>query len=187
MTAQILIEKKKLAKAPLELHYMGDRVLRQPAKRFTKIDEEVRQLARQMLQTMYTEDGIGLAAPQVGINKQMIVVDAQPDEAANPPIVLINPVITAASDDLSVIQEGCLSIPGVFLDVTRSKVIEVSYKDEMGRPKKLQADGLLARVILHEIDHLNGVLFVDRVDNAIQMNQELSKHGFSAKDVRRIK
>ncbi|MEP0912050.1 peptide deformylase [Leptolyngbya sp. GB1-A1] len=187
MTAQIPVEKKKLDKAPLSLRYMGDRVLRQPTKRFTKIDDEVRRLARQMLQTMYTEDGIGLAAPQAGINKQMIVVDPQPDEAANPPIVLINPVIMAESDDLSVIQEGCLSIPGVFMDVTRSKVIEVSYKDDTGRPQKLRADGLLARVILHEIDHLNGILFVDRVDNAIAMNQELVKHGFSVKDVRRIK
>ena len=187
MTSQILVEKKKLNKAPLELHYLGDRVLRQPAKRVSKVDDEIRKLARQMLQTMYTEDGIGLAAPQVGVNKQILVVDHQPDEAANPPLIMINPVITGASQELCVVQEGCLSIPNVFLDVVRSKVIEVSFKDEHGKLHKMTADGLLARVILHEIDHLNGVMFVDRVDNALAMNQELSKHGFSATDVKPIR
>jgi peptide deformylase len=186
MTAQILVEKKKLAKAPLELRYLGDRVLRQPAKRITKVDDNIRKLVRQMLQTMYTEDGIGLAAPQVGVNKQLIVIDHELDEAANPPLILINPVITSSSPELCMIQEGCLSIPGVFLDVVRSKVVEVSYKDEQGRPQKLKADGLLARVIMHEIDHLNGVMFVDRVDNGIAMNQELAKHGFSANDIKPI-
>jgi peptide deformylase len=184
MTAQILVEKKKLAKPPLEMHYLGDRVLRQPAKRIAKVDDEIRLLARQMLQTMYSEDGIGLAAPQVGINKQLIVVDCELDDPTKPPYVLINPVITKKSQDVCVIQEGCLSIPGVFLDVTRPEVIEVSYKDEQGRPQKLTAQGLLARVIQHEIDHLNGVMFVDRVDNTLAMNQELGKHGFSVEAVK---
>lgn len=186
MTSQILVEKKKLAKAPLEMHYLGDRVLRQPAKRVTKIDDEVRQLVREMLQTMYSEDGIGLAAPQVGINKQLLVVDIELDDPTTPPLVLINPVIKKASNDQCVIQEGCLSIPGVFLDVVRPAVIEVSYKDEYGRPQRLKATDLLARVIQHEIDHLNGVLFVDRVDNALALNQELDKHGFSSQAVKAI-
>ncbi len=183
MTSPILVEKKKLATPPLGLHYLGDRVLRQPVKRITKIDDEMRQLARDMLQTMYSEDGIGLAAPQVGINKQMLVVDCEPDNAANPPLVLINPVIQKMSTDLCMIQEGCLSIPGVFLDVTRPEVIEVSYKDVNGRPQRLTVNGLLARVIQHEIDHLNGVMFVDRVDNGLMLNQELIKHGFSIEAV----
>lgn len=187
MTAQILVEKKKLDKAPLELHYLGDRVLRQPAKRITKIDDEVRQLARQMLQTMYSEDGIGLAAPQVGIHKQLIVVDCEPDKPEVPPLILINPVILKSSQKQCVTQEGCLSIPQVFLDVVRPESIEVSFKDEQGRPQKLKADGLLARVIQHEIDHLNGVVFVDRVENTLLRNQELTKHGFVVASVKPVK
>lgn len=186
MTAQILVEKKKLAKAPLELHYLGDRVLRQPAKRITKIDDEIRQLARQMLQTMYSEDGIGLAAPQVGVHKQLIVVDCEPDQPEAPPLILINPVILKSSQKLCVTQEGCLSIPEVFLDVVRPESIEVSFKDEQGRPQKLKAEGLLARVIQHEIDHLNGVVFVDRVENTLVRNQELTKHGFAVAAVKPV-
>jgi peptide deformylase len=187
MTAQILVEKKKLAKAPLELHYLGDRVLRQPAKRVTKIDDEVRLLARQMLQTMYSEDGIGLAAPQVGVNKQIIVIDCEPDKPEAPPLVLINPVIAKSSPETCVIQEGCLSVPQVYLDVTRPEVIEVSFKDDQGRPQKLTAKGLLARVIQHEIDHLNGVMFVDRVENTLARNQELVKHGFQVGAVKSVR
>lgn len=186
MTSQILVEKKKLAKPPLALHYLGDRVLRQPAKRVNKVDDEVRQLARQMLQTMYSEDGIGLAAPQVGVHKQLIVIDCELENPTTPPLVLINPVIKQQSRDVCVIQEGCLSIPNIFLDVTRPEAIEVSYKDEQGRPQKLTAKGLLARVIQHEIDHLNGVLFVDRVDNALALNQELTKYGFSVQAVKPV-
>jgi peptide deformylase len=186
MTSQILVEKKKLAKPPLQLHYLGDRVLRQPAKRINKVDDEVRQLAKEMLQTMYSEDGIGLAAPQVGVHKQLIVIDCELDNPATPPLILINPTVKQQSRDVCVIQEGCLSIPGVFLDVTRPEVIEVSYKDENGRPQKLTAKGLLARVIQHEMDHLNGVMFVDRVDNALLLNQELAKHGFSTQAVKSV-
>ncbi len=185
-TSPIFVEKKKLSKPPLKLHYLGDRVLRLPAKRITKVDDEVRQLARQMLQTMYSEDGIGLAAPQVGVHKQLIVIDIHLDEPKTPPLVLINPSIIRQSSTTCVIQEGCLSIPGVFLDVTRPEEIEVSYKDEMGRPQKLVAKELLARVILHEMDHLNGVMFVDRVDNALALNQELSKNGFSMQAVKPV-
>ena len=186
MTSQILVEKKKLAKAPLQLHYLGDRVLRQPAKRISKIDDEVRQLAKQMLQTMYSEDGIGLAAPQVGINKQILVVDINLEDPTTPPIVMINPEIKQQSRDTCVIQEGCLSIPGVYLDVKRPTAIEVSYKDEHGRPQKLSATGLLACCIQHEIDHLNGVLFVDRVENVLLLNEALAKYGFSAQAVKSI-
>ncbi|NJL39340.1 MAG: peptide deformylase [Leptolyngbyaceae cyanobacterium SM1_4_3] len=186
MTSQILVEKKKLAKPPLQLHYLGDRVLRQPAKRINKVDDEVRQLAKEMLQTMYSEDGIGLAAPQVGVHKQLIVIDCELDNPTTPPLVLINPTVKPQSRDMCVIQEGCLSIPGVFLDVTRPEVIEVSYKDENGRPQKLTVNGLLARVIQHEMDHLNGVMFVDRVDNALLLNQELAKNGFSTQAVKAV-
>ncbi|NJR51942.1 MAG: peptide deformylase [Leptolyngbyaceae cyanobacterium CSU_1_3] len=186
MASVVLVEKKKLAKPPLEIHHLGDRVLRQPAKRIAKVDAETRQMIRQMLQTMYSEDGIGLAAPQVAINKQLIVVDIEPDNAARPPLILINPVLKSFSQDIEVEQEGCLSIPGVYLDVKRPGTIEVSFKDEQGRLQTLTTDGLLARAIQHEIDHLNGVLFVDRVENKLALNQELAKKGFSAQAVKSL-
>jgi peptide deformylase len=186
MTAQILVEKKKLAKPPLGLHYLGDRVLRLPAKRIAKVDDEVRKLAKQMLQTMYSEDGIGLAAPQVGVHKQILVIDCDLENATTPPLIMINPTITSQSKEVCVIQEGCLSIPKVFLDVTRPEVVEVSYKDEQGRPRKMVAKDLMARVIQHEIDHLNGVLFVDRVDNVLAMNQDLVKQGFAVDAVKPV-
>jgi len=183
MASEVLVEKKKLKTPPLKLHYLGDRVLRQPAKRVTKVDQSIRQLAQEMLQTMYSSDGIGLAAPQVAVNKQLLVVDCHLDDPATPPLILINPVIRKASRELCTGEEGCLSIPGVYLDVVRPKAIEVAYKDVNGRPQKLRVTELVARVIQHEMDHLNGVMFVDRVQNNLALNQELTKHGFNTKTV----
>ncbi len=186
MTAQLLVEKKKLENPPLKIHYLGDRVLRQPAKRVAKVDQSIRQVAQQMLQTMYSADGIGLAAPQVGIHKQIIVIDCEPDNPDNKPLVLINPTIKRFGRALCEGQEGCLSIPGVYMDVTRPEEVEVGYKDEHGRPQTLKATGLLSRAIQHEMDHLNGVMFVDRVDNGLALAEELKKHGFSAQAVKPI-
>ncbi len=186
MPSEVAVAKKKLKNPPLEIHYLGDRVLRQAAKRVASIDREMRQLVREMLQTMYSADGIGLAAPQVAVQKQLIVIDCEPDNPANPPLVLINPTIKKFSRDFGVAQEGCLSIPGVYMDVERPEVIEVSYKDEYGRPRTLQATELLSRCIQHEVDHLNGVLFVDRVENSLALTQELSKHGFSVQAVKPV-
>lgn len=186
MNSQVLVEKKKLKNPPLDIHLLGDRVLRQPAKRVAKVDQELRLLAREMLQSMYSADGIGLAAPQVAVQKQLIVIDCEPDNAANPPLVLVNPTIKSFSKDLCVAQEGCLSIPGVYLDVIRPSAVEVTFKDESGRPQTLQATDLLSRCIQHEIDHLNGVLFVDRVENKIALAQELAKYGFSASAVKSV-
>ncbi|MBE9050122.1 peptide deformylase [Nostocales cyanobacterium LEGE 11386] len=186
MPSEIAVEKKKLKNPPLALHYLGDRVLRQDAKRITKVDDEIRQLVREMLQTMYSSDGIGLAAPQVGIHKQLIVIDCEPDNAANPPLVLINPTIKQVSREVCVAQEGCLSIPGVYLDVKRPEAVEIAYKDESGRPRTLKANDLLARCIQHEMDHLKGVVFVDRVENSLTLAQELSKNGFSYQAVKPV-
>ncbi|AVH64855.1 peptide deformylase [Nostoc sp. 'Peltigera membranacea cyanobiont' 213] len=186
MPSEIAVEKKKLKNPPLELHYLGDRVLRQTAKRISKVDNELRQMVREMLQTMYSKDGIGLAAPQVGIHKQLIVIDLEPENAANLPLVLINPTIKQVSREISVAQEGCLSIPNVYLDVKRPEVVEIAYKDEYGRPRTLKANDLLGRCIQHEMDHLNGVVFVDRVENSLTLAQELSKNGFSYQAVKPI-
>lgn len=186
MPSQVVVEKKKLENPPLKLHYLGDRALRQPAKRVAKVDQSIRQLVQEMLQTMYSSDGIGLAAPQVGINKQLIVIDCEPDNPENPPLVLINPVIKRFGRTLCDAQEGCLSVPGVYMDVTRPEDVEVAYKDENGRPQTLKANGLLSRAIQHEMDHLNGVMFVDRVENDLALREELKKHGFSAHAVKRL-
>jgi peptide deformylase len=150
------------------------------------VDDAIRKLAREMLQTMYTSSGIGLAAPQVAVNKQVIVIDCDPENAANEPVILVNPKIVGASRTFCTAEEGCLSIPGVYLDVVRPEAIEVTYKDEQGRPQKRRANGLLARVIQHEIDHLQGVLFVDRVQNGLVLAEELKKHNFSINAVQPI-
>lgn len=186
MATEVLVDKRKLKQPPFEIRVLGDRALRQPAKRISQVNAEVRQLIREMLQTMYSADGIGLAAPQVAVSKQLIVVDIQPDEAANPPLILLNPTLKRVGQELSLGQEGCLSIPGVYLDVKRPELIEVSYKDEQGRPRTLEATGLLSRAIQHEMDHLNGIVFVDRVENGILLNQELAKHGFSRQAVKPV-
>ncbi|MGK7936293.1 MAG: peptide deformylase [Xenococcaceae cyanobacterium] len=187
MTSVVAVEKKKLDKPPLEIHYLGDRVLRQPAKRIAKVDNSIRQLVKDMLQTMYSSDGIGLAAPQVAINKQLIVIDCEPNNPDTPPLVLINPKIVKYGNELCNAEEGCLSIPGVYLEVTRPEAIEVSFKDENGRPRKIKATGLLARVIQHEMDHLSGVMFVDRVENDLALTEELKKQGFAVNAVRPVK
>lgn len=183
----VQVPKVALDQPPMEIHTLGDAVLRTPAKRISKVDDAVRELARDMLRSMYTAKGIGLAAPQVGVHKQLLVIDLDPDNPASPPMVLINPEIRSFGSGVDTYEEGCLSIPGVYLNVVRPTVVEVSFRDEMGRPQKLKADGLLARCIQHEMDHLNGVLFVDRVTDELSLNQELQEHGFERASVRSIR
>ena len=183
----VQVPKEPLDQPPLAIHTLGDQVLRDSARRIGKVDESIRDLARDMLRSMYTAKGIGLAAPQVGIHKQLLVIDLDPENAATPPMVLINPEITAASASIDTYEEGCLSIPGVYLDVVRPSRVEVNFRDEMGRPRRLKTDGLLARCIQHELDHLNGVLFVDRVTDEISLNEGLQEHGFLRDDVRSVR
>ena len=183
----VQVPKEALEQPPLLIHTLGDQVLRQSAKRISKVDETVRELARDMLRSMYTAHGIGLAAPQVGVPKQLLVIDLDPENAATPPMVLVNPEIGSASASLDTYEEGCLSIPGVYLSVVRPSTIEVSFRDEHGRPRRLKADGLLARCIQHEMDHLSGVLFVDRVTDELSLNEELQEHGFRREAVHSLR
>ncbi len=183
----VLIAKEPLEQPPLPIHTLGSRELRTSARRISKVDESVRELARDMLRSMYAARGIGLAAPQVGVHRQMLVIDLDLDEAATPPLVMINPEITAAGASFNTYEEGCLSIPKVYLNVVRPSVVEVSFRDELGRPRRLKADGLMARCIQHEMDHLHGVLFVDRVTDELSLNQELQQHGFRRADVKSIR
>lgn len=184
--ASIAVSKEPLEDPPLTIHTLGNRVLRKPAKRISKVDESVRDLARDMLRSMYSAKGIGLAAPQVGVHKQILVIDLDLENSTNPPLVLINPEIITTSATLETYEEGCLSIPEVYMDVIRPSSIKVSFRDEMGRPKKMNADGLIGRCIQHEIDHLNGVLFVDRVSNNEDLNIALEEHGFRSEDVQSV-
>ncbi|MEB3334904.1 MAG: peptide deformylase [Cyanobacteriota bacterium] len=179
----VLVSKEPEPQPPLPIHQLGADALRTQARRISKVDESVRDLARDMLRSMYSAKGIGLAAPQVGVAKQLLVIDLDLEEASSPPLVLINPEITAAGASCNTYEEGCLSIPGVYLQVVRPSVVEVSFRDELGRPRRLKADGLLARCIQHEMDHLRGVLFVDRVTDAMALNEELRQHGFQGEHV----
>lgn len=175
---------KEQAGAPsLEIYKLGDDILRANAKRISKVDNSIRNLAKEMLQSMYAAKGIGLAAPQIGIKKELLVIDVNFEDAAADPLILINPEITDYGTTLNSYEEGCLSIPGVYLNVVRPSTIKLKFRDEMGRPRKMKADGLLARCIQHEMDHLNGVLFVDRVTSKEDLNKELIKEGFHQKDV----
>ena len=179
----IAVSKEPLAEPPLEIHTLGNAALRQTGRHISKVNDSIRDLAKDMLRSMYSAKGIGLAAPQVGIEKRILVIDLDMENAANPPLVIINPEIISSSASLETYEEGCLSIPGVYLDVIRPSSIKVSFRDEMGRPKKMSADGLMARCIQHEIDHLNGVLFVDRVSDKEELKRTLTEHGFSNNDV----
>jgi peptide deformylase len=183
----VQVPKEPQQNPPLEIRTLGSKELRTQARRIPKVDETVRDLARDMLRSMYAARGIGLAAPQVGVHRKLLVIDLDIEEAATPPLVLINPEITAAGSSLTSYEEGCLSIPGVYLEVVRPAEVEVSFRDEQGRPRRLRADGLLARCILHEMDHLEGVLFVDRVSDELSLNEELQEHGFHRTDVHSIR
>jgi peptide deformylase len=128
----------------------------------------VRDLVPQMFATMYAAPGIGLAAPQVGRNLRLVVVDLVPDEK-HLPRTLINPEITSKSDELATREEGCLSLPGQYADISRPARITVRYQDETGARQEIDAEGLLAACLQHEIDHLDGILFVDHL-SALKRN-----------------
>lgn len=126
------------------------------------LDDELRRLADEMLETMYDAPGIGLAAPQVGVLSRLIVLDCVKEEGAEPrPLIMFNPEVTATSEETSVYEEGCLSIPEQYAEITRPAEVEVTWIDRDGRERKAGFDGLWATCVQHEIDHLNGRLFID--------------------------
>jgi peptide deformylase len=125
-------------------------------------ETRVRELVPRMLATMYRAPGIGLAAPQVGVGLRLTVVDLMPDNKPSP-FVLVNPEIVASSEELATREEGCLSLPGQYADVTRPAHVRIRYFDQVGARQEIEADGLLAACLQHEIDHLDGVLFVDHL------------------------
>lgn len=128
------------------------------------LNDELRVLAKDMLQTMYDAPGVGLAAPQVGILQRLIVLDCVKEEGETPrPLVMFNPEIISSSDEMNVYEEGCLSIPENFADVTRPAQVQVRWIDQDGHEKSEEMDGLWATCVQHEIDHLEGKLFIDYI------------------------
>ena len=145
----------------LRIELLGAEVLRRPAEEVREIDEQLRLLVQDMFQTMYHAEGIGLAGPQVGVSKRVIVVDLHDEEV--PPFALVNPRVVESSRDTDKAEEGCLSIPGITGAVTRPARVTVEGLDPQGSPVRMEAEGLLARCLQHEIDHLDGILFLDRL------------------------
>ena len=137
--------------------------LRQISAPVLKIDRDVEKLVADMLETMYDAPGIGLAAVQVGVKQRVITIDVAREDAPKNPIALINPEIIAVSEETSVYNEGCLSIPEYYEEVERPARVTVRYQDLKGVTQETEADGLLATCIQHEIDHLNGILFIDHL------------------------
>lgn len=128
-----------------------------------KVDDAIRALSDNMLETMYQAPGIGLAAVQVGVPKRLIVLDVTPEEGEPAPLVLVNPEIQWRSEELWTYEEGCLSLPEQYADVSRPRAIRLIYRDRDGEKQKLETEKLLAVCIQHEMDHLEGILFVDHL------------------------
>ncbi|ALV29835.1 peptide deformylase [Pannonibacter sp. Q-1] len=140
---------------------LPDPVLRQVCAPVTAVGDDIRQLADDMLDTMYEAPGIGLAASQIGVLQRIFVLDVAKEDQPKAPMVFINPEIVWSSPELSVYQEGCLSIPEYYDDVERPASVRVTFQNREGAQQELLADGLLATCIQHELDHLNGKLFID--------------------------
>lgn len=143
----------------LKIFKLGEPVLRQKSKVIKEITPEVRALAADMLRTLYAVPGIGLAANQVGVSLRLCVIDVVPD-GKRQPLVLINPVVVAGEGKVDA-EEGCLSLPGIWATVQRFKKVRVDAVNEMGLPVTVTGEGLLARALQHEIDHLDGKVFID--------------------------
>lgn len=146
----------------LELRYYGDPVLRKTAAPVVKFDDDLKGFVVQMVEAMREEDGVGLAAPQVGVSLRLAVIDTSGGES--PPHVLINPEIVYSSSEREDCEEGCLSMPGISLKINRPSKVSVKAWNENGESYTIEnAEGLLSRALQHETDHLNGILFIDHV------------------------
>ena len=128
-------------------------------------DDRIRALVRDMFETMYAAEGVGLAAPQVGVGKRVIVLDVSPVDETIAPVAVINPEIVRRKGSATAV-EGCLSVPGIQGEVVRAETVEVCGMDEQGKPLRILADGILSRALQHEIDHLDGILFIDRLSSS---------------------
>ena len=160
-------------------------ILRQKSLRVEKVDKDIQKLMDDMLETMYAAPGIGLAAIQVGVPKRVIVLDiARNDEPKNP-MYFINPEISDRSKNNSTYEEGCLSVPGQFAEIDRPDRCYVKYLDYYGQPKEIKAEGMLATCIQHEIDHLEGILFIDYLSR-LKKSMIIKKLSKQKKELERI-
>jgi peptide deformylase len=159
---------------------LPDRQLRLVSEPVGPITDEVRKLASDMLDTMYDAPGIGLAAIQIGVPKRLVVIDLGKDPEERSPMVLVDPEITWSSEEKRVHEEGCLSIPEYYEEVERPDRIRLTYRNLAGEAVETEADGILATCIQHEIDHLNGVLFVDHLSR-LKRSRVLKKFEKAAK------
>ena len=155
-----------------------DPFLRQKSLDVEAVNDEIRSLMNDMLETMYNAPGIGLAAIQIGVPKRVIVIDLSRDDEEKKPLYFVNPKIITNSDNEAVYEEGCLSVPGQFAEINRPDKCKVKYLDYDGNEKILDAEGLLATCIQHEIDHLEGILFIDYLSKLKKgmIIKKLSKH-----------
>jgi peptide deformylase len=158
----------------LPIIWAPDPILKTKCKSVETVDDTVRRLANDMLETMYLAPGIGLAAPQVGLDRRVVVIDVSRDDEEKAPLQMINPEIVWSSDEGQVYEEGCLSLPEMFATVERPAEVKVSYIDLDGKKQNIEADGLLAVCLQHEIDHLDGILFVDHL-SALKRNMIIKK------------
>lgn len=142
---------------------LPDPLLRQLSKPVERVDSDILKLADDMLETMYDAPGIGLAAIQVGVARRLLVIDVSREDEEKRPLVFINPEILTSSDERSTYEEGCLSIPDYYAEVERPAKVTVRSIDREGKEQTIEAEGLLATCLQHEIDHLNGVLFIDHI------------------------
>jgi peptide deformylase len=161
-----------------------DPFLRQISQDVEKVDDEIRKLMDDMLETMYEAPGIGLAAIQIGVPKRVIVIDLSKEEAKNP-LYFVNPKIIIKSKNNSTYEEGCLSVPGQFAEVHRPDQCHISYLDYNNKKKELKAVGLLATCIQHEMDHLEGILFIDYLSK-LKKNFIIKKLSKQKKTLERI-
>lgn len=160
--------------AQLPILIAPDPRLARKSQPVAQVDAEIRQLMADMLETMYQAPGIGLAAPQVGVLKRVIVLDIAPEDAPPAPLRMANPEIVWVSDDDAEYNEGCLSVPEHYADVVRPAACRVKYIDESNVRRELEAEGLLSTCVQHEIDHLDGILFIDHL-TALKRNIILRK------------
>lgn len=144
--------------------YYGNQILRKKAVPVEKFDEELEKLVGNMIETMLVADGVGLAAPQIGESIRLIIVDPEPDKNGLTRLVLVNPELEFVGNDKDVKEEGCLSVPGIYANVERYLNVKVKAKDIKGKAVVFDAYGFTARILQHEIDHLDGIMFVDRVN-----------------------
>lgn len=150
-----------MAKRPII--WAPDPVLKTKCAPVPAVDDEIRALMDDMLETMYAAPGIGLAAPQIGVSKRVVVVDVSEKNQPNAPLCLANPELLWKSDEMAPHEEGCLSIPDLYADVERPIAVKVAYLDRDGEKRELDAEGLLAICLQHEIDHIDGILFTDHL------------------------